>query len=184
MRVLLRVLAPLLGLALAAAGVLLAIEVVAAWTRIDTGEGWVLVPWPGWRAVLESTTWAEPAVAWIGIGVAAVGLLLTLVGIRARRSDIVVAAPRPEMTVTTSPRMVARLVGQRVRRADDVAGAGVTVSRRRITVTAQGWGDVDGAAGKALRTSVDATVAHLLEDLPLARRPRVVVRLAQRTGPR
>ena len=33
MRVLLRLLAPLLGLALAAAGLLLAIEVVAAWVR-------------------------------------------------------------------------------------------------------------------------------------------------------
>lgn len=182
MRVLLRVLAPLLGLALAASGVLLAIEVVAAWTRLDAAQGGVLVPWPEWRTALEATTWSQPLVAWIAVGVAVVGLLLALVGAGARRSDIDVTAPRPEMTVTTSPRMVARLVGQRVRRGDDVAGAEVTASRRRIAVTAQGWGDLDGAAGKALRASVDETVSTLLDDLPLTYRPRVTVRLAQQRG--
>jgi hypothetical protein len=46
MRVLLRLLTPVLGLALAAAGVLLAIEVVAAWTRRGADQAGVLVPWP------------------------------------------------------------------------------------------------------------------------------------------
>lgn len=184
MRVLLRVLAPLLGLVIAASGVLLALEVVAAWTRIDAVQGGVLVPWTEWRATLETTTWSASLVAWIAIGVAVAGLLLVFVGAGARRSDIDVTAPRPEMTVTTSPRMVARLVGQRVRRGDDVAGAEVTASKRRIAVTAQGWGDLDGATGKALRASVDDTVTALLDDLPLTRRPRVSVRLAERRGPR
>jgi hypothetical protein len=53
MRLLLRLLAPLLGLALAAAGVLLVIEVVAAWVRPATGSG-LLVPWPEWRGTLEN----------------------------------------------------------------------------------------------------------------------------------
>jgi hypothetical protein len=184
MRVLLRLLAPVLGLALAAAGVLLAIEVVAAWTRLGTDQAGVLVPWPQWRAALEATSWSEPLVAGIAIGVAVLGLVLVLVGASARRSDIEVTAPRPEMAVTTSPQMLARLVGQRVRRGDDVAGADVTASKRRISVGAQGWGDLDGSAGKALRTSVEDTVAALLDDVPLTRRPRVTVHLAQRRGPR
>jgi len=184
MRVLLRLLAPVLGLALAAAGVLLAIEVVAAWTRLGTDQAGVIVPWPQWQAGLASTSWSEPLVAGIAIGTAVLGLVLMLVGAAARRSDIPVTAPRPEMTVTTSPRMLARLVGQRVRRGDDVAGADVTASKRRILVGAQGWGDLDGSAGKALRTSVEDTVSALLDDVPLARRPRVTVRLAQRRGVR
>jgi hypothetical protein len=184
MRVLLRLLAPVLGLTLAAGGVLLAIEVVAAWTRLGADQAGVLVPWPQWRAGLESTSWSEPVVAGIAIGVAVVGLVLVLIGAAARRSDIVVTAPRPEMTVTTSPQMLARLVGQRVRRGADVAGADVTASKRRISVGAQGWGDLDGSAGKALQTSVEDTVAALLDDVPLARRPRVTVRLAQQRGPR
>jgi len=184
MRILLRLLAPVLGLTLAAAGVLLAIEVVAAWTRLGTDLAGVIVPWPQWRAVLESTSWSEPVVAWIAIGVAVLGLVLVLVGAGARRSDIPVNAPRPEMALSTSPHMLARLVGQRVRRGAEVAGADVTASKRRISVGAQGWGDLDGPAGKALRTSVEETVSALLDDVPLARRPRVTVRLAQQRGPR
>ena len=58
MRVLLRLLAPLLGLGLAAVGLLLVIEVVAAWVRPAAGRG-LLVPWPQWRAALESLSWAR-----------------------------------------------------------------------------------------------------------------------------
>lgn len=184
MRVLLRVLAPLLGLAMAAAGVLLAIEVVAAWTRLDADQAGVVVPWPQWRATLEALHWSDAPVPYIAIGVAVVGALLLMVGLRARRSDIPIDAPRSDMTVTTSPRVVARIVGQRVRSGDDVAGATVTASKRRIAVSAHGWGDLDGSAGKALRRSVDDTVSTLLDDVPLRRRPRVTVSVAQRKGPR
>jgi len=184
MRVLLRVLAPLLGLALAASGVILAIEVVAAWTRLDADQAGVLVPWPQWRAVLERLHWSDGPVPYIAIGCAVVGLLLVLTGLSARRSDIAVDAPIGEMTVTTSPRVLARIVGQRVRRADDVAAASVTASKRRIGVAAQGWGELDGEAGKALRSSVTDSVSTLLDDLPLRRRPRVSVSLQQRRGPR
>lgn len=179
MRVLLRVLAPLLGLALAAAGVLLVIEVVAAWVGPTAATG-LVVPWPAWRTPLEDLTWAENPVPGIAIGVAVLGLLLVLVGLLARRSDIVVEAPTPELTVTTSPRVLARLVGRRVRATDDVAGASVTASRRRLRVTAQGW----GGAGPALRTAVGAAVNELLDELPLHRRPRVAVSVQERKGPR
>ncbi|SHK61998.1 hypothetical protein SAMN05443637_10925 [Pseudonocardia thermophila] len=183
MRVLLRLLAPVLGLALAAAGVLLAIEVIVGWTRPGEATG-VLVPWPDWKSALEATTWADPAVLGTGFGIAVVGLLLVLLGLFARRSDITVIAPRADMTVTMSPRVLARLVGQRVRRSDDVASAAVTASKGRITVTATGWGDPDGEVGAALRSSVEGTVAALLDDVPLTRRPRVRVRLAELRGPR
>ena len=38
------------------------------------------------------------------IGVGVLGLLLVLLGLLARRSDIVLQPPAPEITVTTSPR--------------------------------------------------------------------------------
>lgn len=179
MRVLLRVLAPLLGLALAAAGVLLVIEVVAAWVRPATGTG-LLVPWPAWRATLEELTWAGNPVPAVAIGVAVLGLLLVLLGLTARRSDIHLDAPRPEMTVTTSPRVLARLVGRRVRATDDVAAASVTASRRKVTVSAEGFGD----AKPTLRSDVTARVDALLDELPLHRRPRVAVAVQVRKGPR
>lgn len=179
MRVLLRVLAPVLGLALAAAGVLLVIEVVAAWVRPALTTG-LLVPWPDWRASVGDLTWANYPVPLVAIGVAVLGLLLLLLGLSARRADISVDGPAPEVTVTTSPRVLARIVGRRVRATDDVAGASVTASRRRISVSAQGWGE----AGPELRTAVRERVDTLLDELPLHRRPRVAVSVQDRKGPR
>ena len=175
MRVVLRLLAPVLGLALAAAGLLLAIEVVAAWVRPDGGGG-LLVPWPRWRATLEDHTWSDQPLPAIAIGVAVVGLLLLLLGLFARRADIALRAPTPEMSVTTSPRVLARLVGRRVRATDDVASAAVTASRRRIRVTAQGWSDPD----PQLRPVIENRVVELLDELPLQHRPRVAVHVPVR----
>jgi hypothetical protein len=170
MRVLLRVLAPLLGIVLAAAGVLLVIEVVSAWVRPDT-DGGLLVPWPDWGVTLANLSWNESPVAGIAIGVGVVGLLLVIVGLAARRADVHLDAPSPDMTVTTSPRVLARLVGTRVRASDDVAAASVTASSRRVAVTACSWND----APPELRETVVARVEELLDELPLRRRPRVAV---------
>jgi Family of unknown function (DUF6286) len=177
-RVLLRILAPLLGLALAAAGVLFVIEVVAAWVRPDATSG-LLVPWPDWRATIENLTWADNPVPGIAIGVAVLGLLLVLLGLSARRSDVHLDAPG-QMAVTTAPRVLARLVGTRVRATDDVAGASVTASARKVSVTAQAWAD----ATPELRGTVRSRVDELLGELPLRHRPRVAVSLQERKGPR
>lgn len=179
MRVLLRVLAPLLGLALAAAGVLIVIEVVAAWLRPTATTG-LVVPWPNWRTGLESLTWTARPVLFIAIAVAVLGLLLVLLGLLSRRSDIVLVAGSPEVTVTTSPRVLARLVGQRVRATEDVAGASVTASRRKVSVAAQGWAGSSTGLREVIRHDVD----ELLDDLPLQRRPRVTVSVQDRKGPR
>ena len=179
MRVLLRILAPLLGLALAAAGVLIAVEVVAAWVRPTAATG-LVVPWPDWRAALENLTWAQTPVPAIAIVVAVVGLLLVLLGLSARRSDIHLDAPTDEIAVTTAPRVLARLVGTRVRATDDVASAGVTASARKVAVSAQAWND----ATPELRGTVTTRVEDLLTELPLRRRPRVAVSVQERKGPR
>jgi hypothetical protein len=179
MRVLLRVLAPLLGIALAAIGVLVVLEVIAAWVRPGHPAG-LIVPWHDWRATLETVTWSQPPVRGIAVAVAVVGLLLVLVGLLAKRSDITLDGPVPEITVTTAPRVLARLVGRRVRATDDIEGATVTASRRRVAVTAQAWND----AGPELREAVRGRVEELLDDLPLRTRPRVTVSVNERRGPR
>lgn len=176
MRVLLRVLTPLLALALAAVGVLVVIEVVAAWVRPSATAG-LVVAWHEWRAVLEQTTWADNPVPGIAIGVGVVGLFLLLLGLSVRRADILFDAP-DAMTVTTSPRVLARIIGRRVRAAEDVAAATVTASSRKVTVSAEGWGD----AGPDLRTSVEERVGELLDQLPLRQRPRTSVTVQDRKG--
>jgi hypothetical protein len=177
MRVVLRVLAPLLGLALAVAGVLLVIEVVSAWVRPDT-DGGLLVPWPDWGATLANVAWNESPVPDIAIGVGVAGLLLVFVGLAARRADIRLDAPTTDMTVTTSPRVLARLVGTRVRASDDVISASVTASARRVAVTARAWND----APPELRETVVGRVEELLDELPLRRRPRVAVSVQDQDG--
>jgi Family of unknown function (DUF6286) len=177
MRVVLRVLAPLLGLALAVAGVLLVIEVVSAWVRPDT-DGGLLVPWPDWGATLANVSWNESPVPGIAIGVGVAGLLLASVGLAARRADVRLDAPTADMTVTTSPRVLARIVGTRVRASDDVISASVTASVRRVAVTARAWSD----APPELRATLVGRVEELLDELPLRRRPRVAVSVQEQDG--
>lgn len=170
MRVLLRVLAPLLSLAVAALGVLVAVEVVAAW--VTPGSTGLLVPWGAWRTVLENTRWTADPVFWVAIGVGVVGLVLLLIGLLARRHDVALRSPSDGITVTTAPRVLARLVGRRVRASDQVGGATVTASAKKITVRAQGRGSADTSS---VRTTVRERVDELLGELPLARTPRVSV---------
>ena len=179
MRALLRVLAPLLGIALAAAGVLVVIEVVAAWVLPGTARG-LLVPWPDWVATLAGLSWNQSPVPGIAIGVGVAGLLLVIVGLAARRSEVRLEAPRTDMTVTTSPRMLARLVGTRVRASDDVFSASVTASARRVAVAARAWND----APEELRETLIDGVRELLDELPLRRKPRVAVWVQEREGVR
>jgi Family of unknown function (DUF6286) len=178
-RAVLRVLAPLLGLVLAAGGVLLVIEVVAAWVRPGGPEG-LLLPWPAWGATLADLSWNESPVPAVAIGVGVVGLLMLIVGLAARRADLRLDAPSADMTVTTSPRVLARLVGTRVRASEDVLSASVTASARRVAVTARAWND----APEELRETIIGRVQELLDELPLRRRPRVAVSVQEREGVR
>jgi hypothetical protein len=176
-RGLLRVLAPVMGMALAAAGLLVVIEVVAAWVLPETNRG-LLVPWPDWLATLANLSWNQSPVPGIAIGVGVAGLLLIIVGLAARRREVRLEAPKADMTVTTSPRVLARLVGTRVRDSDDVLSASVTASARRVAVTALVWHD----APPDLREVIVGRVQVLLDELPLRRRPRVAVSVRKQEG--
>jgi hypothetical protein len=153
------------------------IEVVAAWVLADT-EGGLLVPWPDWAGTLASLSWNQSPVPGIAIGVGVAGLLLIIVGLAARRREVRLEAPSTDMTVTTSPRVLARLVGTRVRDSDDVLSASVTASARRVAVTALVWHD----APPDLREVIVGRVQVLLDELPLRRRPRVAVSVRKQEG--
>ncbi|MEQ3552371.1 DUF6286 domain-containing protein [Pseudonocardia nematodicida] len=169
MRVLLRVLAPLVSLAVAALGALLVVEVVAVWAGWGSGAG-LLVPWRDWRTSLETTLWTSPVVLWTAVAAIVAGALLLVIGLLARRHDVPLTSPSPGMTVATAPRVLARLVGSRVRAADPVTAATVTASSRSVVVRARGRGDIDA--------EVRTAASGVLDALPLARRPRLTVRTA------
>ena len=109
--------------------------------------------------------------------VAVVGLLVTIVGLVARRHDVVLTEPVPEVTVTTSPRSVARAVGHEVRSHADVVSASVVASQKKIVVKA---GTLD--TPEEVRTAVRERVDSALTRLPLARRPRVSVSVSATRG--
>lgn len=169
MRVFVRILSLLLGLALAAAGALLALEV--GWTWARPVDGPLLVPWPAWRDRLAGLTWQDTEVritAWV---VAGVGLVLLLVALTARRKDIELLDPTPGVIVRTSPRSLARIVGTRVRAEENVSGASVTATARKVRVRASSGLESE----EQLRPRLQEVVRTTLEDLPLTRRPRISV---------
>jgi hypothetical protein len=175
MRFLLRLLSPVLGLVVAAIGVITAIEVVTAWLAPASSP--LIVPWPTWQAALTEATWSSPVVRGVAIGVGVVGLLVLLVALVARRHDVRLTDPVAEVTVTTSPRSLARAVGHEVRSHADVVSASVVASSKKVVVKA---GTLD--TPDEVRDSVRERVDDLLARLPLARRPRVSVSVAATKG--
>jgi hypothetical protein len=174
-RLLLRVLAPLLGLVLAVVGLAVVVETVTAWVAPSSSP--LVVPWPQWRTAIASLTWQSGAVRTVAIVVGVVGLLVLLLGLVARRHDVYLADPVAEVTVTTSPRSLARAVGHEVRSHEEVVSASVVASAKKITVKAATLDPAD-----EVRATVRDRVEETLANLPLARRPRVAVTVTRTEG--
>ncbi|MGW3467775.1 DUF6286 domain-containing protein [Saccharopolyspora sp. NPDC000995] len=172
MRLLVRLITTLLGLAVAVAGALLAIE--AVWFLLGPGTGGLIVPWQRVHFGLSSLSWHDPPVLATAAVVAVVGLLLVLVAINAGRKDIRLHDPAPEVTVTTDRRSLARLVGHQVRDQDGVAGASVTAGAKRVQVRATAQFRESGD----LRGRLTETAEHAVQDLPLRTIPKVLVSVA------
>ena len=176
MRTLLRVLSPLLGLAVAALGIFVVLEVIWSWMRPTADH--LLLPWPAWQATLQGWTWTSTPVRLIAAGLVVVGLLLLVLALRSGRREVRLIQPAPEITVTTSPRSLARLVGHQVRELDHVASASVTATPRKVSVRAASQQPADVA-----RPAITDAVQNLLSDLPLARTPQVRVAVSNTDRP-
>ncbi|GAB2776533.1 DUF6286 domain-containing protein [Amycolatopsis magusensis] len=169
MRVFVRLLSTLLGLAVAVAGALLAAEVGWHWWR--PAEAPLIVPWREWQAELSTLNWTSGPVRLIAALVAVGGLILVLLAASARRRAVRLTDPAEEVSVTTTPRSLARLVGRHVRAEDNVTGASVTASAKKVRVRATSR----LATERELRPHLLWVVRELVADVPLARKPRVSV---------
>ncbi len=176
MRTLLRVLSPLLALAVAALGLFVALEAIWFWVRPVPSP--LILPWPAWQATLQGWTWTSTPVRLIAAGLVVVGLLLLLLALRSGRREVRLLQPAPEITVTTSPRSLARLVGHQVRELDHVASASVTATPRTVSVRVASQQPADAA-----KSGITDAVQTLLSDLPLARTPRVRVAVSNTDRP-
>ncbi|MCE6999886.1 DUF6286 domain-containing protein [Saccharothrix sp. S26] len=158
MRILLRVLSPVLGVALAAAGALLAAVVVRHWS----GRGWPV------RADWSSV---DRPVLLVGACLAVGGLFLLVVASRAGARQVPLDDPADGVRVVTTPTSLARVVGHRVRAEDGVLDASVTASRRRVRVRATSRLHDEATLRPRLLEVAEAAVA----DLPMPVRPKVSV---------
>ncbi|WP_199431691.1 DUF6286 domain-containing protein [Qaidamihabitans albus] len=169
MRILVRLLSTLLALAVAAAGGLLALETAWQWWRPDGAP--LLLPWPRWLDALAGLRWDAPVVRLTAALTALTGLVLMLVAAAARRRAVRLHDPATEVSVTMSPRSLARAVGQHVRAQDNVSGATVTANAKKVRVRARSaLEDEEG-----LRPRLTESVSTLLGDVPLVRHPKVSV---------
>ena len=179
MRLVLRVLSPLLALALTAAGALVSIEVFAAWWVGDRpGYRGLWVAWRSWQALAMHYSWSAVASIAICLAVAVIGVVLLLIAGLARRGEVRLNDPAAQISVTASPQVVARLVGQRVRATEEIVSATVRASARSVRIRAIGRGEQP----RALRPVVRRRAGEMLEELPLARRPRVSVSVHAERG--
>lgn len=172
MRLLVRLVAALLGLLAVVAGVVLAVEAGWAWFRPESSG--LMAPWQRLQGPLDRVSWSDPRVMIVAGVLALVGLLLLLVAARAGRKDIRLHDPAPEVTVTTDRRSLARLVGHHVRDQDGVAHASVTATRSRVRVKATGEFSSVGDLRSRLTTVTEETV----KDLPLRTRPTISISAA------
>jgi hypothetical protein len=168
-RVLVRLLSTLLAVAAVAIGAATALEVAWHWWR--PADAPLLLPWPQWRDMIANLSWNSDSIRLLAAVVAVAGLLLVLVAMAARGRDVRLHDPAPEVSVSTSPRSLARLVGHRVRAQDNVDSATVTASARKVRVRAVSRMETEGE----LRPRLVEAVSDLLGELPLANSPKVSV---------
>jgi hypothetical protein len=170
-----RLLALVLSLALIAAAGLLLTEAVAALL----GRGPVLVDWSAAVSQAQQTTWSNPQVPAVSLLLAVVGLALVLGQLwpsRTRRLPVEGTDPATDAAVTR--RTLARDIATAVGDVDGVVPRRVNVGRSRIAVqaSAPAGGDLS-----LLAEQVKAVVAARLERLRLRRPPRLAVKVSRRT---
>lgn len=174
MKILLRLLPPLTGLAVAALGLVVALEVIWAWVRPTGGS--LVLPWRVWQQTLEGWNWTSGPVRLIAAGLMVVGLFLLVLARATSRHGVRLSNPGPDIAVTISARSLARLVRHQIRELDHVASVSVTVTARKVSVRA-----ASRQSSGAVTPDITATVGALLSKLPLAHTPQVSVAV-RKTG--
>jgi hypothetical protein len=173
MRYVNRVVVVLLALALAAAGVLTAIEVGLA----TLGRPPLLLPREQVTNLLQRSRWADAPVTLVLLGVAVLGLVLLVGQLVPRRTRLLpIADPTPGVTAATTRRSLERALRRAATGADGITAASVTATARRVRVRAvTGLRDTTG-----VHAGVVTAVNEQLDGIGLARRPALSVSLRQK----
>ena len=177
MRLLNRPLAFILAVALAAASVIVIIEVIAAAAHASP----VVVHWPAWYHWARATRWDALVVrVWSAILIA-VGVLILAIELKPRRIARLPLRPGDPATDAALTRSgLAGTLQAAATSIDGITSATATVRRRRARVTARSAAR-GRAAVSALHDPVTQAVRGHLDDLDLYRPPRLTVRIHARS---
>lgn len=171
MRVVNRLLALLIALALLAAGVVLIIEIIAEAAGADP----VVFDWRETYRWAARTSWESVTVRTVGVLLAIGGLALLVLQLVPRRPDRLPVRGDDGTDAAITRRGLAYSVSDAVNEVDGVNTARVQVRRRSVKVKARARpGLADGSAREA---ATDAA-RHRLDELNLSRPPRVTVNVA------
>ena len=174
MRLVNRLLAVLLALALATVGVLVVIEVIAE--RLDKAP--VVVDWHRIYSWAEGTSLTQGSVRVACIVTAVLGLLLLFAELKRGRPKRLAAAS-DSVDAGYTRRGVANAISRAVNDVDGINGSVVKVRRRRIRVRARASGVGTYTADLLQEPAMQAAQSQLT-DLELKRQPRLQVRLSTR----
>ena len=166
MRLANRVLAAILSLAVACAGVLLIIEVIAA----RTGQQAVIVNWHAAYNWATRTTWIASSIRVAGGILITVGLVLLIAELKPARVSRLAADPShagaAHIDTAYTRRGVAAAIRSAVTDVDGVRDASVKVTRRKVTIGATAAAH-DKAAARTLREPVTTAARQCLAALSL-----------------
>lgn len=178
MRVVNRVLALIVALALIALAVIVVVEVVQAGRHVEPA----LIDWRGTYRDGGRNPWSATGVRVIAILVGVVGLILTLLQLRPRRPQGYLGGDAAgETEVSVSRGGVTSALRSAVTDVDGVSGASVRLRRHRAKVDVTTLAaDPQTAAG--LRGQAQQAVDRRLSELDLRNPPSVQLRVLDRGG--
>jgi hypothetical protein len=172
MRAFHRLLSVLLAVAIAVAGVLAVIEIIAAAFDKDP----VVVKWKGLVGDLSTTQWKEAGPRIAAIVLIVVGLLLLLVALRrGKPATVGLTTSADDVDMTTTRRSLQRSLGNDAGAVDGIHEARAKVKRRKVVIKARPTSGVEKRDAKDRLTS---EVQQRLDALSLADRRRLVVKVS------
>jgi hypothetical protein len=177
MRLLNRPLAFILAAALAAAGIIVIIEV----TALHFNSGPLLLHWTTWYHWAAKTHWDQLVVqVWSAILIVAGALILALELKPPRVTRLPLRSAHDATDAAVTRRGLAGTLRAAATGVDGISSAAVRVRRRRARVTA-----VSAARGRAaadaLKEPVTQALRGRLDDLDLRHPPRLTVRVTARS---
>ncbi len=169
-RVINRLLATLLGLALLIAGLVAAIEILVSLF----GGSHFLVPTDTWLASLRSTPWNAESVVLVATGGVVVGIVLLVAGIAARARIISMRKPKDTVEVVASARALAQILRRQAESVSGVSSASSEVSARGARVVA----NVPMADPQRVEAELSQILSASLRRIPWAGAPELQVEVS------